>query len=32
MSVYAQSPASKTKMLTLALEWDERAMAYDVVT
>jgi hypothetical protein len=29
MSVYAQSPASKAKMLNMALEWDVRAEAYD---
>jgi hypothetical protein len=31
MSVYAQSAASKAKMLIMALEWDDRAAAYDVV-
>ncbi len=29
MSAYAQSSASKAKMLTMAVEWDDRAAAYD---
>ena len=31
MSVYAQNPASKAKMLRMALEWDDRATGYDGV-
>lgn len=29
VSAYVQSPASKAKMLTMALEWEDRAAAYD---
>jgi hypothetical protein len=32
MSAYAQRPASKAKMLTMALEWDDRAAGCDTVT
>jgi hypothetical protein len=32
MSVYAQRPASKAKMLTMALEWDDRAAACNTAT
>jgi hypothetical protein len=31
MAAYAQSPASKAKMLAMAREWDDRAAAYDAV-
>jgi hypothetical protein len=31
MSIYAESPASKAKMLTMALDWDDRAAAYDAI-
>jgi hypothetical protein len=31
MAVYAQSPASKEKMLAMARGWDAQAEAYDAV-
>jgi hypothetical protein len=32
MAAYAQTPASKEKMLTLASEWDDRAAAYEAAS
>jgi hypothetical protein len=32
MLACAQSPESKARMLTRALEWDDRAAAHDAVT
>jgi hypothetical protein len=29
MSLYAQTPVSKEKLLDMALEWDTRAAVYD---
>jgi hypothetical protein len=31
ISVYAQSPMAKARLLTMALEWDGRAEAYDAL-
>jgi hypothetical protein len=31
ISIYAQSPRAKARLLDMALEWDGRAQAYDAL-